>query len=100
MLLSCCPASVFPRLTRYNGSMNAITRYILVQFTWPFLFVTLVLTGVVWLSQSLRFLDLIINKGLSVGGFVYMTLLLLPAFLSIILPVATFLTILYVYYRR
>ncbi|MCH8113267.1 MAG: LPS export ABC transporter permease LptF, partial [Proteobacteria bacterium] len=79
--------------------MSGITRYILYQLAGPFLFVTLTLTGIVWLTQSLRFLDLIINKGLSVGGFLYLTLLLLPGFLTIILPIAAFTAILYVYYR-
>ena len=79
--------------------MSGITRYILLQLAGPFVFVTLALTGVVWLTQSLRFLDLIINKGLSAGGFLYLTLLLLPGFLTIILPIAAFCTILYVYHR-
>lgn len=79
--------------------MSGITRYILRQLAGPFLVVTLTLTGIVWLTQSLRFLDLIINKGLSIGGFLYLTLLLLPGFLTIILPIAAFTAILYVYYR-
>lgn len=79
--------------------MSGITRYILRQLAGPFLFVTLTLTGIVWLTQSLRFLDLIINKGLSIGGFLYLTLLLLPSFLTIILPISAFTAILFVYYR-
>lgn len=79
--------------------MSGIGRYILYQLAGPFLIVTLTLTGIVWLTQSLRFLDLIINKGLSIGGFLYLTLLLLPGFLTIILPIAAFVAILYVYYR-
>ncbi len=87
------------RQPRYNGAMKGITRYILGQTVGPFLFITLVLTGVVWLTQSLRFLDLIINKGVSIGGFLYLTLLLLPGFLTVILPIAAFAAVLYVYYR-
>ena len=79
--------------------MSGFTRYILLQLVGPFFFVTLALTGVVWLTQSLRFLDLIINKGLSAGGFLYLTLLMLPGFLTIILPIALFCAILYVYHR-
>jgi lipopolysaccharide export system permease protein len=79
--------------------MTSITRYILLQTLGPFLFVTATLTGVVWLTQSLRFLDLIINKGLSVGGFLYLTLLLLPGFLTVVLPIAGFIAVLYVYFR-
>lgn len=84
---------------RYSGSMNSLTRYIFRQLAGPLVVVTVTLTGVVWLTQSLRFLDLIINRGLSTSGFLYLTLLLLPGFLTLILPIAAFCAILFVYYR-
>ena len=43
--------------------MNSLARYIFRQLAGPLFVVTLTLTGVVWLTQSLRFLDLIINRG-------------------------------------
>lgn len=61
--------------------------------------VTLALTGVVWLSQSLRFIDLIVNKGLSAVSFMKLTLLLLPTFLGLVLPVALFCAVLHSYNR-
>lgn len=79
--------------------MRGITRYILNQLFWAMLFVTLALTGVVWLSQSLRFVDLIVNRGLSVFTFVYLTILLLPTFLALILPIALFFAVMYTYHR-
>jgi len=79
--------------------VNSITRYIAVQLAGPLLFITLTLTGVVWLTQSLRFVDFIINRGLSVSGFLSLTLMLLPGFLAIILPVATFCGVLFAYNR-
>ena len=45
------------------------------------------------------FIDLIINKGLSFGLFLYMTALLLPSLLSVILPIALFASVLYVYHQ-
>ena len=57
------------------------------------------LAGVVWLSQSLRFLDFIINKGLSVLSFLRLTLLLLPTVLSVILPFAVLCAVIYTYNR-
>lgn len=60
------------------------------QLAGPMLFFLLVLTGIIWLSQSLRFVDLIINKGLSAGYFLYLTMLLLPGVIAIILPLAVF----------
>lgn len=63
------------------------------------LFVTTTLTGVVWLTQSLRFIEMIVNRGLSVPLFIYFTLLLLPTFLSIILPIALFVAVVLTYNR-
>ena len=51
---------------------------------------TLLLTSVIWLTQSLRLLDLVINRGQSAPTFVYLTLLILPSLLVIILPIAFF----------
>ena len=79
--------------------VNRIDRYILRQLLVATLFVAVTLTCVVWLTQSLRFIEMIVNRGLSVPLFVYFTLLLLPTFLSIILPVALFAAVLFVYNR-
>ncbi len=57
------------------------------------------LTGVVWLSQSLRFIDFIVNKGLSVLSFLRLTVLLLPAVMVVIMPIATLCAVIYVYDR-
>ena len=72
-------------------------RYLLRQLVGPFLLVTLGLTAVVWLSQSLRIIDLIVNKGLSFSTFLLMSMLVLPTFLSAILPIAFFCSLLFVY---
>ena len=79
--------------------MKEITRYVLRQLIEVTLFVTISLTGVVWLSQSLRFIDLIINRGLSFFTFIYLTFLLLPSFLALVLPVALFCAVVYTYHR-
>lgn len=57
------------------------------------------LTCVVWLSQSLRFVDMIVNRGLTAGMFVYLTCLMIPNFLTIILPVSLFATTTFIYHR-
>ncbi|MDP7603497.1 MAG: LptF/LptG family permease, partial [Alphaproteobacteria bacterium] len=79
--------------------MSRVTRYILRQLFAPTLFITGALVGVVWLTQSLRFVDLIVNRGLSAGHFFYLTMLLLPGFLSLILPIALFCAVLFTYHR-
>ena len=77
--------------------MNGISRYILRQLGIGTILITLALTCVIWLSQSLRFIEMIVNRGLTTGKFVYLTMLLLPNFLSIILPIALFTAIVFVY---
>jgi lipopolysaccharide export system permease protein len=77
--------------------MDGITRYILRQLIIGMALVTAVLSCVVWLSQSLRFIDMIVNQSLNVGQFLYLTLLLLPNFLSIILPIALFTVVVFTY---
>lgn len=79
--------------------MKRIDKYIFRQLFLTTLVVTIALTCVVWLTQSLRFVEMIINRGLSAPLFAYFTLLLLPTFLSVILPVALFAAVLFTYNR-
>ena len=73
--------------------------YLARQLLGPFLLVAFSLTAVIWLSQSLRFIDLIVNKGLSLGTFLYLGMLLMPSFLGVILPIALFCALLFVFNR-
>ena len=77
--------------------MRRFSTYIASHLFCPLLLVAFRFTGVVWLTQSLRFIDLIINKGLSFGLFLYMTVLLLPSLLTVILPISLFAAVLYTY---
>ena len=77
--------------------MSVIQRYILRQLSIVAAVVTLTLTLAVWLTQSLRFVELIVNRGLSLQSYLYLTLLLLPSFLSLMLPVALFTAVLFTY---
>lgn len=79
--------------------MKLYLRYLLRQLALPALVAAMAFSGAVWLSQSLRFVDLIVNKGLPVTTFLYLTALLFPSLLLVILPVALFSAILFVYHR-
>lgn len=70
--------------------MRKLSLYILTQIVGPFLLFTLLLTLVVWMTQSLRLLDLVINRGQSAGIFAYLTVLMLPSLLVVIVPIAFF----------
>ena len=77
--------------------MHRYQYYILRQLLGPFLLITVGLSAVIWLTQSLRFIDMIVNKGLSLSAFLYFSMLLLPTFLGVILPMALFSAILFTY---
>ena len=59
--------------------MQAITRYVFNQLLAAALFITLGLTLAIWLSQSLRWISYIVNRGLPASTFLYLIGLLLPS---------------------
>ena len=79
--------------------MNRIDRYILRQLAGGLLAVTAGLAALVWLTQSLRFIELVLDRGLSMAVFVELTSLMLPGFVAVILPITTFIVVLFVYVR-
>ena len=79
--------------------MKIYLRYLVWQLILPALIATLAFSGAVWLSQSLRFVDLIVNKGLPLTTFLYLTALLFPSLLLVIMPFALFCGVLFAYHR-
>ena len=77
--------------------MLAIERYFLRQLAVGMVLVTIGLTAILWLTQSLRFVELTVNKGASIGTFIKLTVLVMPNFLTVILPVALFTVTLFTY---
>ena len=81
------------------GRMPWIARYILGQLVMATIFVTLALTFAIWLTQSLRLIDYIVNRGLPASTFLTFVGLLLPSFLGVVLPVSCFVAVLFVYHK-
>ena len=79
--------------------MTRISRYLFKHVAITTCVVVLTLSAAIWLTQSLRFIDWIVNHGLPVTTFVYITLLVLPSFLGVILPIALFCSVLFTYQR-
>lgn len=77
--------------------MGRLHGYMFRQLVWWTIVVSFSLTCIVWLTQSLRFVEMIVNSGLSVTTFVTFTLLLLPSFLSLIGPIAVFAAVMFTY---
>ncbi|WP_184013279.1 LptF/LptG family permease [Roseospira marina] len=93
------PAFGVTRWRLYSRAMRLTTRYILRQLVIALVLGTTALMVLLWLIHSLRFFDAFINKGLSVGTFLKLTVLLMPGFLTFFLPIALFGVILFVYNR-
>lgn len=68
--------------------MSLYERHIFKRISLSFLFVLGSLTGVVWVTQALRRLDLVTVKGQTVWLFVEMTLMVLPTLVIVITPFA------------
>ena len=79
--------------------MTRIDRYIFRQLTLALIAVTVGLAALVWLTQSLRFIELVLDRGLSLVVFVELTSLMLPSFFAVILPITTFAVVLFSYVR-
>jgi len=77
--------------------MHGLTRYILRQNLATTIFVTAALSAAIWLTQSLRLVDLIVNRGLSAELFLYLGVLILPRFIDIVLPIGIFIAVLFTY---
>lgn len=70
--------------------MFTLPRYVAQDALKPTLLGLFAMVGIVWLLQSLRFLDLMINKGLELDVFLHLTLLLVPLLLTMIVPLSLF----------
>src|ERR1700758_4448257 len=79
--------------------MKRLDRYILRQSFGVMIFVTAALSAAIWLAQSLRLIDLIVNRGLSIEIFLYLAALILPRFLDIVLPIGVFIAVLFTFNR-
>ena len=55
--------------------------------------------ALIWLTQSLRFVELVVNRGLSLRVFLQLTGLLIPNFVAVILPITTFVVVQFIYQR-
>jgi lipopolysaccharide export system permease protein len=79
--------------------ITRIDRYVFRQLILALLAVTGGLVALIWLTQSLRFVELVVNRGLSLRVFLQLTGLLIPSFIAVILPITTFVVIQFVYQR-
>jgi len=79
--------------------MKRLNKYLMRQLVTSTLLVGFVMTGVIWLFLSVRAVEHIVNRGVSVKMFLYLSMLQVPNFLVHIIPISIFIATLFVYSR-
>ncbi len=77
--------------------MKIFDYYILKNLFIATIFIAVILTLVIFLTQSLKFLEIVINAGSSGSAFLILTTLALPRFIEIILPISVMAATLFLY---
>ncbi|MGB0719884.1 MAG: LPS export ABC transporter permease LptF [Bdellovibrionales bacterium] len=79
--------------------MPVFDRYLFKHLSVALIFVAVTLSVIIFLTQSLRFLELVIEASASSNIFWVLTLLALPRFFEVIMPVSLMVAILFIYSR-
>ena len=79
--------------------MSRLTIYVIKEISSSFLFSIILLTGILWLGQSLRHLDLLTADNVAISAYFSYVFLLLPKILQLTTPISLFVSILFVLNR-
>lgn len=79
--------------------MSVFDKYMMKNIAVAMVFVACTLSVIIFLTQSLRFLELVIEAGASSAAFWQLTLLALPRFFEVILPLALMAGVVFIYAR-
>ncbi len=79
--------------------MRQYERYLFMHLLLPAVLVTAALTGIIWLTQMMKFVHYILNRGLTIGDFLYLTGLMLPSLLLVLIPISLGIAVIYTYNR-
>jgi len=79
--------------------LSTIDRYIALTLLKSLILFSLLIVGIVWLSQSLRFLELIVQNNIGFSSYLYLIFFLLPDLLSNLLPICLLLAGIQVYQK-
>lgn len=76
-----------------------IRRYLLADVAIPAAAALVIMLSIVWLLQSLRFIDYMVNKGIGFGLFLQLTAFTVPRLLTLIIPLSVLAGVLYGFKR-
>ena len=74
-------------------------RYIFRQMLRTSFAVMLTLVGIMWLFQTIRILELVINRGAPMTDFLLMSVTVIPLWLTIAIPISVFVAVIWVFHR-
>ena len=74
-------------------------RYIFRQMLQTSFAVMLTLVGIMWLFQTIRILELVINRGAPMTDFLLMSVTVIPLWLTIAIPISVFVAVMWVFHR-
>ncbi len=75
--------------------MSRFTTYAIKEITSSFLFLVVLLTGILWMGQGLRHIDLVTAENVSLLSYISYVILLLPKITLLTVPISIFLAILF-----
>ncbi len=79
--------------------MSSLDKYILRQCLTPLALILVATTAIVWMTQTLQRVDILVEYGQGVGVFAFLSILIIPSLLAIIIPFALFGATVYALYR-
>jgi lipopolysaccharide export system permease protein len=79
--------------------MKILDRYLLRQIIPFFIMLMLVLTGLAWMLQILSMLRMLIQYNVGIGGFLGLTMMMIPFVATLIIPFAVFIAAMFIYNR-
>ena len=79
--------------------MRSLDNYILRQCLTPLALILIVVTAIVWMTQTLQRIDIIVEYGQGLAVFGFLSILIIPSLLAIIIPFALFGASVYALYR-
>ena len=79
--------------------MSRLTIYVIKEISSSFLFSVTLLTGILWLGQSLRHLDLLTTNNVDISAYFSYVVLLLPKILQLTTPISFFVSVMFILNR-
>ena len=82
-----------------QGATMQFDRYLFAQMLRTTIMVSITLVGIMWLFQTIRLLEVVINRGAPISEFLLMSVTVIPLWLTIAVPIGAFVAVTWVFHR-